>query len=84
MGSGGVLVMPPFKRSAKGFQFTSNKNMEAYKIARVRVHEERAIRRMKVFTSLDYVTSDMREFMDDILVVVSSLCNLSTDLIARK
>ena len=81
--SGGILVMPPFKRDKKGFQFTDAENLRAYRIARVRIHVERCIARMKVFTVLDYVHSEMREFMDDSVLVISALCNLNKALIKK-
>ena len=73
--------MPPFKQSKKGFQFTDAENLRAYRIARVRIHIERCIERMKVFSVLDYVHSDMRDFMDDSVLVISALCNLNKSLI---
>jgi hypothetical protein len=79
--AGGILVMPPFKKGQKNFQFSSVQNDNAYKIASVRIHVERAIQRMKRFQILDYVKADMIEHIDDILVIVSGICNLSTDLI---
>ena len=80
---GGVLVMPPFKQSEKGFQFTERQTEEAYKIARVRIHVERAINRMKNFQILEYVYADMREQIDNVLLAISGLCNLSNDLISE-
>ena len=81
--AGGILVMPPFKQDKKGFQFTDAENLRAYRIARVRIHVERCIQRMKVFSVLDYVYSDMREFMDDTVLVISALCNLNKSLIKK-
>ena len=78
---GGLLIMPPFKRSGKGFQFTVKQTEDAYKIARVRIHVERCISRMKVFEILGYIHADMWEQIDDVLTTISGLCNLSNDLI---
>ena len=81
---GGVLVMPPFKDSRKGFQFSAHENTKAYRVARLRVHVERMIQRMKIFeTQDDYIRSDIHEFMNDILVVIAALCNLSKSLIKK-
>ena len=44
---GYLLVMPPFKSG--NTQFTEAQNEESYKIARVRIHVERCIARLKYF-----------------------------------
>ena len=80
---GGIVIMPPFKQSEKGFQFSKKQTEDAYKIARVRIHVERCINRMKVFEILEYVHFDMREQIDDVLLTISGLCNLSNDLISK-
>ena len=36
LGTGALLVMPPFKKSQPGFQFTPKESKDAYKIASVR------------------------------------------------
>ena len=79
--SGGILVMPPFKAGQKSFQFTRRENQECYKIARVRVHVERAIGRLKNFKCFDFVRADMGEYFDASLIIVSAICNCLTDLI---
>ena len=47
--AGGILIMPPFKTSGKK-QFNAKENNDCYKIASIRIHIERVIARMKVFT----------------------------------
>ena len=79
--NGGILIMPPFKQSEKGFQFSKKQTEDAYKIASVRIHVERCIARMKVFEILEYVHADMREQIDDVLRTISGICNLNNDLI---
>ncbi len=54
---GGVLVMPPFKRGNK--QFTMQENQDGYRCASVRIHVERAIRRLKVFKIMKFVPQKM-------------------------
>ena len=75
--------MPPFKKNQPGFQFTLKECKDAYKIASVRIHIERAIERMKRFKFLDFVRPEMREFFDPGLVVISGVCNISNDLICQ-
>ena len=78
---GGVLVMPPFKSGQKGFQFSKRQSDDCYKIAKVRIHVERAIERMRRFKCFDYVTADMREYFDASLVIVAAICNCLPPLI---
>ncbi len=79
--NGGVLVMPPFKQ--KNNPFSSAENRSAYQCASVRVHVERCIARMKVFECLHFVSLDLFPFIDDILYVISYLCNMGNDLIKQ-
>lgn len=81
--AGGLLVMPPFKKGQQHFQFSNSQNRDAYQIARVRIHVERVIERMKRFQMLDYIRADMRDHFDDILVIVSAICNCATDIIRQ-
>ncbi len=78
---GGVLVMPPFKDKQR--QFSTQDNKSAYDCASVRVHIERCIARMKVFNCLHFVRLDEFKFIDDILYVISYLCNMGNDLIKQ-
>ena len=79
--NGGILVMPPFKAGQKNFQFTKKENEDCYKIAKVRVHIERAIERMKRFKCFDFVRAEMGEYFDASLRIVGAICNCSNDLI---
>ena len=76
--SGGILVIPPFK-SGK-FQFTEAQNRTGYEIAAVRVHVERAIKRLKRFEMLNFVSIQNMRHIDAILVIVCFLNNLFPDL----
>ena len=76
--------MPPFKEGQKHFQFSRAQNRDAYHIAKVRVHVERAIERMKRFQVLDYCRAEMRQYFDKNLIIISAICNLSRDLINQE
>ena len=78
---GGVLVMPPFKEKQR--QFSTQDNKSAYDCASVRVHIERCIARMKVFSILKFVRLCEFKYIDDILYVISYLCNMGNDLIKQ-
>lgn len=77
--TGAILVMPPFKQADR--QFTTQQNRDCYQIARVRVHVERAIRRLKYFEILNFVPSLMLPHIDKIFVIVSFFANFFNDLI---
>jgi hypothetical protein len=49
------LVIPPFLRHASNAQFTAEQVTETQKIARLRIHVERAIRRIKEYHIFDGV-----------------------------
>lgn len=74
------LNMPAFTKGKP--QLTEEEVTETRRIAHVRIHVERAIRRLKVFKILSNivpVTSVKK--LDDILIVCSALANLGTELI---
>ncbi len=78
---GGLLVMPPFKQ--KNRQFSTSENRQAYECAAVRVHVERCIARMKIFECLHFVRREQFRHIDDVLYVISYLCNMGNDLIKQ-
>lgn len=76
---GCLLVMPPFKRGDR--QFSETENFEGYKCSAVRIHVERAIRRLKYFQILSFLKMDLIPHIDKVLVVIAFLCNNMPDLI---
>ena len=78
---GTVLVMPPFKRG--GLQFSDPQNEEGYKVARLRIHIERAIQRMKVFQVLNFCPHYLRPVADKMLRVIAFIANNGNPLIAE-
>ncbi len=80
--SGGILVMPPFKRGNR--QLSSQESRSAYACASVRVHVERCIARMKKFEYLSFVKLSQFKHIDDVLYVISYLCNMGNDLINQE
>ena len=76
---GAFVVMPPFKRGEN--QFSSDENLEGYKCAKVRIHVERVIGRMKTFQILQFLSSNLLPSIDKILVVIAFLHNNMPDLI---
>ena len=76
---GAFLVMPPFKRGDR--QFSESENSEGYKCSALRIHVERAIRRLKYFQILTFLTSDLIQHVDQIVIIVAFLCNNMPELI---
>lgn len=76
---GGILAMPPFKKGKE--QFTIKQNDDCYKIASVWIHVERCIQRMKRVKILEKLPSNKFKHIDQILVIISAICNCSPDLI---
>ncbi len=77
--SGAFLVMPPFKRGER--QFSDSENREGFKCSSLRIHVERAIRRLKYFNILSFLTTDLIPHIDKINVVIAFLCNNMPELI---
>lgn len=78
---GVVLVMPPFSKRNQT-QFSEEDMQLTYEIARVRIHVERAIQRIKSFEILaKLVHIDLLPLLDDIIHFVCVLVNLSSPII---
>lgn len=76
------LVMPPFKQGIR--QFSSSENDACYKIASLRIHVERAIQRMKIFSILTFLESSLISSIDKIIVVIAQSVNHFPPLIQEK
>ena len=76
---GAFIVMPPFKRGQN--QFSTDENVEGYKCARVRIHVERAIGRMKTFQILQFLPYNLLPYIDKILTVIAFIYNNMPDMI---
>lgn len=77
------VIQPPFLRSQQ--QFSAQDASKTVKIARARVHVERAIQRMKVFKVLKGpVAWEMTGALDQILKVIGGIVNLSPPILSEK
>ncbi|XP_040074605.1 uncharacterized protein LOC120846794 [Ixodes scapularis] len=75
------LALPSF---TKGKQLAARDVVVSRRLAKLRIHVERSIRRMKCFRILNHVPSSYlakQNKIDDILVTVAGLCNLQPALI---
>jgi hypothetical protein len=77
----GVHVnIPPFLDTP---QFTEEQVLHTEKIARARIHVERAIQRMKTFRILNFLPYNLLRHADAILQVIGGLTNLKNPLIKQ-
>ncbi len=80
---GVILVMPPFSKRNQS-QFSEEDMQLTYEVARVRIHVERAIQRIKSFEMLSKIVCiDMIPLLDDIIHLVGVLVNLSSPIIKK-
>ena len=73
--------MPPFNVKSRP-QFSSAQNRSGYDIAKVRIHVERAIERIKRFEILhQHLPGHLVPVIDKIITVLCFIANISPDLI---
>ena len=81
---GATLNMPPFTRKCgygKGKRLNDSEIWQTRKIAKHRIHVERAIQRMKLFRLLtSEMPSSLRDVADECVQVAAALCNLQKPL----
>eukprot|EP00057_Strongylocentrotus_purpuratus_P026465 XP_011680939.1 PREDICTED: uncharacterized protein LOC105446175 [Strongylocentrotus purpuratus] len=75
------LSIPTFTRGFKDRRLPEKCVTETRRIANVRIHVERAIRRLKCFKILSSTIPATVQNVDDILIVCAGLCNLQPLLI---
>ncbi|XP_065174752.1 uncharacterized protein LOC135826565 [Sycon ciliatum] len=78
MPAGVSLNLPPFLTTP---QFTAAQANVTARIARARIHVERAIQRIKIFAILDYIPYQYRSFSSEIFQVCAMLTNLCNPLL---
>lgn len=78
---GKILIRPTF---SKGHQFEENEVVENTKVAVARVHVERVIQRLKIFSILkDQIDHNILPYISDIVFIISAITNLSPPIIAN-
>ncbi|XP_024890187.1 uncharacterized protein LOC112466354 [Temnothorax curvispinosus] len=77
-----VLVMPPFLEK-KG-EFTKEETQNTYNIARVRIHVERIMQRLRIYQILSKIPENLFSSIDDIVHVCCVLVNLQPPIIEEK
>ena len=79
MPEGAFLNLPAFLRGKK--QFTKEEAIFSRKLARSRIHVERAIERMRNYAILEKISAKERSYCDIIVQVCGVLVNLQAPLI---
>lgn len=77
-----MLVMPPFLE--KNNEFTAEETEETYHVARVRIHVERIMQRLRLHSILDKFTENLFHCVDDIIHICCVLVNLQPPIIANQ
>lgn len=77
-GKGVVIVMPPFLRDP---QFSAEDVENTYNIAKVRIHIERIMQRLRIYKILDKFSIDILPHADDIVFMCGVLVNLQPPII---
>lgn len=78
--SGVTLNIPSFLYNG---QFTKEEILHNKSIASARIHVERAIQRIKLFSILDHVPASLRQHADKIFKVCACLTNFQTPILAE-
>lgn len=76
-----ILVMPPFLHKEG---FTAEEVESTYKIARVRIHIERIMQRIRTYKIVDKFTLEMLPHCDNIICMCCVLVNLQPPIIQEK
>lgn len=75
-----TLNLPAFLAGKK--QFSKEEAIFSRKIARARIHVERAIQRIRNHRILECITAPYRPYMDKLIQVCAALVNFQTPLIS--
>ena len=77
-----ILVMPPFlERKA---EFTKEETEDTYNIAKVRIHVERIMQRLRIYQILNKIPENLFNCVDDIVHMCCVFVNLQPPIISDK
>lgn len=76
------MVMPPFLE--KKNEFSSEETQQTYSVARVRIHVERIMQRLRTYQILHKIPQHLFHCIDDILHICCVLVNLQPPIISDK
>ncbi|XP_043281254.1 uncharacterized protein [Venturia canescens] len=76
------MVMPPFLE--KNTAFSSEETQQTYSVARVRIHVERIMQRLRTYQILSKIPENLFHCIDDIMHICCVLVNLQPPIISNK
>ncbi|XP_044576694.1 uncharacterized protein LOC123259933 [Cotesia glomerata] len=76
------IVMPPFLE--KKSEFTIQETQQTYSIAKVRIHVERIMQRLRLYQVLNKFPENLFHCVDDIIHICCVLVNLQPPIISNK
>lgn len=76
------MVMPPFLE--KKNEFSTEETQQTYSVARVRIHVERIMQRLRTYQILHKIPQHLFHCIDDILHICCVLVNLQPPIISNK
>jgi len=79
-GHNSILVMPPILHNGR---FSEEEVIKTYNVASVRIHIERLFARLKSFNVLNKITTDLLQYIDNLLLICCLLLNLSSPIIKQ-
>lgn len=79
-GQNSILVMPPILHNGR---FSEEEVIKTYNVASVRIHIERLFARLKSFNVLNKITTDLLQYIDNLLLICCVLVNLSSPIIKQ-
>lgn len=77
-----ILVMPPFLE--KKSEFSKEETEETYTVAKVRIHVERIMQRLRTYHILNKIPEHLFDCIDDIIHMCCVLVNLQPPIFADK
>lgn len=73
------LVMPPFLEGHDAF--TKEESEQTYKVAKVRIHVERVMQRLRTYGILDKIPENLFSYIDDVIHMCCVLVNLQPPIL---
>jgi len=72
--------MPPMLHNGR---FSEEEVIKTYNVASVRIHIEQFFARLKSFNVLNKITTDLLQYIDNLLLICCVLANLSSPIIKQ-
>lgn len=76
------IIMPPFLE--KKNEYSKAETLETYSVARVRIHVERIMQRLRTYQILNKIPENLLHSIDEILHICCVLVNLQPPILSNK